>query len=278
MYTASDLSRIAREAERVYASHVEAVEKEMGQELDRLKKVRFTVDTEMPVPDHLQHPHYRVFPRLTAKPFWDLNDFPDPLRDAFSRFETESSRILDEFRNSKESQRYQPGSTAYHGRSENWRQMVILEDDLSFSDIAKSKFPHLCSIIRDLLDLNAVNRTYFALMRSGMHLPSHCGGANILLRMHLGIDVPEGDLGITVGGVTRRWANGKTLFFDDTFGHEAWNRSELDRVVLLVRLLHPELAASERLAFEKLQVTFGKTDACKAAMAALAWSTSQKRS
>ena len=269
---------MAREAERVYASHVEAVEKELGQDLDRLKEVRFTVDQEMSEPDHGQHPHYRVFPRLTAKPFWDLADFPDPLRDAFSRFETEFPQILDEFRSSKESQRYEPGSTAYHGRSENWRQMVILEEDLSFSGIAKSKFPHLCNIIQDLLGLNAINKIYFALMRAGMHLPVHCGGANILLRMHLGIDIPEGDLGITVGGVTRTWANGKTLFFDDTFDHEAWNRSDRDRVVLLVRLLHAELTACERLAFEKVQVTFGKTDACKAAKAALAWSTSQKRS
>ena len=86
-------------------------------------------------------------------------------------------------------------------------------------------------------------------MKPGVHLLPHCGGQNSYLRMHFAIDIPPGDCGLRVGGIESRWCNGKTLFFDDTFVHEAWNRTRQDRYILLMRVLHPELTPQERAGY-----------------------------
>ena len=63
-----------------------------------------------------------------------------------------------------------------------------------------------------------------------------------VLRHHLGLIIPEPALsrGIRVANETKHWEEGKSLVFDDTYHHEAWNGTNGDRVVLFmdfVRLL-----------------------------------------
>lgn len=68
-----------------------------------------------------------------------------------------------------------------------------------------------------------------------------------VLRLHLGLVVPPTytDLGcaIRVGDQVRSWKEGECLCFDDSINHEAWNRSQGTRVVLLVDFLKSGLAA-----------------------------------
>jgi aspartyl/asparaginyl beta-hydroxylase (cupin superfamily) len=66
----------------------------------------------------------------------------------------------------------------------------------------------------------------------------------VRVRCHFGVDVPE-DCGLTVGGETRTWTEGRCMVFDDSFEHEAWNRDVRDRVVLIVDLWHPDLTGEE---------------------------------
>ena len=75
----------------------------------------------------------------------------------------------------------------------------------------------------------------FSLFRPGTHLYPHSGEIPNVLRCHLPLVVPVGDQGLRIGGETRVWQPGKCLVFDDTFEHEAWNRGDGDRVVLLVK-------------------------------------------
>lgn len=74
----------------------------------------------------------------------------------------------------------------------------------------------------------------FSLFRPGTHLRPHRGERKGILRCHLPLVVPSGDCGIRFGNETRRWTAAKCLVFDDTFEHDAWNRGEKDRVVLIV--------------------------------------------
>jgi len=57
-------------------------------------------------------------------------------------------------------------------------------------------------------------------------------------RIHLGLIVPPGDCGLRVGGEARGWAVGQVTMFDDTFIHEAWNRTTKPRVVLITDILN----------------------------------------
>ncbi|HEX6810098.1 MAG TPA: aspartyl/asparaginyl beta-hydroxylase domain-containing protein [Planctomycetota bacterium] len=74
----------------------------------------------------------------------------------------------------------------------------------------------------------------FSLFRPGTVLYPHHGELPSVLRCHLPLIVPEGDLALRAGGEIRRWQAGRCVIFDDTFEHDAWNRGASDRVVLIV--------------------------------------------
>jgi aspartyl/asparaginyl beta-hydroxylase (cupin superfamily) len=83
----------------------------------------------------------------------------------------------------------------------------------------------------------------FSRLAGGTRILPHCGYegySGYYLRAHLGVVVPESaDCGLTVGGETRRWQEGKCLLFDDSSEHSAWNHGPGDRIVLLVDLRNP---------------------------------------
>jgi aspartyl/asparaginyl beta-hydroxylase (cupin superfamily) len=85
----------------------------------------------------------------------------------------------------------------------------------------------------------------FSLLRAGAHIPPHTGMVNTRLICHLPLIVP-GRCTFRVGNVEREWEEGKAWVFDDTIEHEAWNRSDATRVILLFEIWRPELTDAER--------------------------------
>lgn len=81
----------------------------------------------------------------------------------------------------------------------------------------------------------------FSIFEPGKHLPPHRGPYNGILRLHLGLIVPEprDQLAIRVRDRICHWEEGKVLIFDDAYEHEAWNHSEKTRVVLFVDFVKP---------------------------------------
>jgi ornithine lipid ester-linked acyl 2-hydroxylase len=81
----------------------------------------------------------------------------------------------------------------------------------------------------------------FSIFQPGKRLPPHRGPYNGVLRLHLGLLVPEhdGDLGIRIGSERRSWDEGSVLIFDDAYEHEAWNETGKPRVVLFVDFKKP---------------------------------------
>lgn len=82
---------------------------------------------------------------------------------------------------------------------------------------------------------------FFSILGPGKRLPPHYGPYRGVLRHHLALIVPEPReaCGIRVGGQTRHWAEGRSLVFDDTFEHEAWNDTDAERVVLFLDIKRP---------------------------------------
>lgn len=85
----------------------------------------------------------------------------------------------------------------------------------------------------------------FSLLRPGAHIPPHTGMVNTRLICHLPLIVPAG-CEFRVGNETRPWVPGRAWAFDDTIEHEAWNRSNETRVILLFEVWRPELTEKER--------------------------------
>ncbi len=81
----------------------------------------------------------------------------------------------------------------------------------------------------------------YSILEPGKHLPPHRGPYNGVLRLHLGLIVPEPreQLGIRVETQVYRWQDGEAVIFDDAYEHEAWNRTHATRVILFVDFIKP---------------------------------------
>jgi aspartate beta-hydroxylase len=90
---------------------------------------------------------------------------------------------------------------------------------------------------------------FFSRLKPGTHIPPHHGIANNRITVHLPLIVP-GDCSIRVGNAMHHWREGEIVAFDDSFEHEAWNRSPADRVVLIFEAHHPDLSREEREAIQ----------------------------
>jgi len=91
----------------------------------------------------------------------------------------------------------------------------------------------------------------FSVLTPGSHILPHHGVTNTRLVTHLPLIVPE-DCAIRVGGEDHVWQEGRCVTFDDTFEHEAWNRSDKLRAVMLLDSWHPDLSEAEREAITEL--------------------------
>ncbi|QGP80819.1 aspartyl/asparaginyl beta-hydroxylase domain-containing protein [Sphingobium sp. CAP-1] len=101
----------------------------------------------------------------------------------------------------------------------------------------------------------------WSLLKPGTHIQPHHGLLNTRLICHLPLWAPD-DCALRVGAETRAWRKGEMLIFDDSIEHEAWNRSDETRVVLLFEIWRPEIGAEEREALARLFQaidTFGPT-------------------
>lgn len=87
----------------------------------------------------------------------------------------------------------------------------------------------------------------FSRLAAGTRIESHCGPTNLRLTAHLGLVIPKNrtDCRIRVGDTWHTWSGGEVLLFDDSFEHEVRNDTEEERVVLLMRLWHPQLSCKE---------------------------------
>ncbi|MGH8184650.1 MAG: aspartyl/asparaginyl beta-hydroxylase domain-containing protein [Rhodanobacteraceae bacterium] len=91
----------------------------------------------------------------------------------------------------------------------------------------------------------------FSILTPGSHILKHHGVTNSRLVTHLPLIIPA-DCVISVGGVEHAWQEGRCVTFDDTFEHEAWNRSEKVRAVMILDSWHPDLTVAEREAIALL--------------------------
>jgi len=86
---------------------------------------------------------------------------------------------------------------------------------------------------------------FFSILDANTSIPAHVGVTNTRCTVHVPLVVPP-DCGFRVGSTTREWVPGQAWVFDDTIDHEAWNRSDTPRAILLFDIWNPLLTAAER--------------------------------
>jgi beta-hydroxylase len=100
-----------------------------------------------------------------------------------------------------------------------------------------NKFPKLFSLINNIKGVTSVS---YSLLKPGTHIVPHKGYDDYsqkILRFHMGMIVPKGDIAIRVEKDFMKWAEGKSFIFDDYMVHEAWNFTNENRIVLIIDFL-----------------------------------------
>jgi ornithine lipid ester-linked acyl 2-hydroxylase len=119
----------------------------------------------------------------------------------------------------------------------SWKIFLLLAYGVR-SELNIALCPETWRIVQQIPGLKTA---MFSVFEPGKRLPPHRGPYNGVLRLHLGLLVPEhdGNLAIRIGPEVRRWSEGRILIFDDAYEHEAWNETDKPRVVLFVDFEKP---------------------------------------
>jgi len=105
---------------------------------------------------------------------------------------------------------------------------------------------------RIVTQIPGLKMAMFSILAPKSHIPPHRGPYKGLLRYHLGLIIPSPSTscGIRVRDEIHSWQEGRSLIFDDSYDHEAWNHADSDRVVLFIDFVRPlpfPLSAMNRL-------------------------------
>lgn len=120
------------------------------------------------------------------------------------------------------------------GNSGVWEAGVLVSGRRTPTLLAR----HFPLTLGALGQIPGLRSALWSVLSPGAEIPQHRGPDPGVLRFHLGVDCPEGAaLGLEQRPVAYR--NGETILFDDTELHEAWNRSDRERVTLFCELLRP---------------------------------------
>ena len=131
--------------------------------------------------------------------------------------------------------------------SPDWSALFLWKHGVRQDDVC-ARFPETAALLDALPLSNIPGRSpsaFFSLLRPGAHIPPHTGVTNVRSIVHLPLVVPP-DCVFRVGGETRKWIEGQAFVFDDTIEHEAWNRSDALRAILIFDVWNPHLSGPEQ--------------------------------
>jgi aspartyl/asparaginyl beta-hydroxylase (cupin superfamily) len=105
-------------------------------------------------------------------------------------------------------------------------------------------------------------QAFFSILEAGKSIPTHCGPYRGYIRYHLGLVVPENDPPtIRIRDQFYTWKEGESVLFDDSWDHEVFNKSDGDRVVLIVDIRRPMpllLDSINRFVESVMRIVYGK--------------------
>jgi len=207
---------------------------------------------------YLQSPTTFFFPGLPHRQFFPLAEFDwaADLMAATDAIEAELRALLAEGAGLAPYVRADP-SRANRGHAllddPRWSAFHLIDNGVPVAG-AEERFPRTMKALARVPMPAIAARSpmaLFSVLEPDTHIPPHSGMLNTRLICHLPLIVPAG-CSLRVGNDVRPVERGKLMIFDDSIEHEAWNRSDATRVVLLFEIWRPELSAAERTALTRL--------------------------
>jgi aspartate beta-hydroxylase len=204
---------------------------------------------------YIPDPTFMYFPEIPAVEFFDRGDFPwlDEIEAGTEVIRAELTTVLvadraglepyiaypekglplDQWKELNQSRRW----SAYF----LWNQSVPQAGHLA-------RCPRTAALLAKAPQCDVAGRgptAFFSILEPGTHIPPHTGVTNTRLTVHLPLIVPP-NCSFRVGSESREWVPGKAWVFDDTIEHEAWNRSDAPRAVLIFDIWNPFLTRAEQ--------------------------------
>ncbi|MEQ1509702.1 MAG: aspartyl/asparaginyl beta-hydroxylase domain-containing protein [Sphingopyxis sp.] len=214
---------------------------------------------------YLQQPSMFYYPCLPQRAFYEREDFA-----WVKAFEAGSAQLLGEYQSlmegdepfapyvTRSSTRPAPSNPLLNDMA--WGSAYLWRDGAptALAACAPQTMAALAQTPQPTISKRSPMALYSRLM-PGAHIKPHHGMLNTRLICHLPLIVPEG-CALRVGHETREWRFGEMLIFDDSIEHEAWNRGNSDRTILLFEIWRPEIPMEDREALGILFAAIDKVD------------------
>ncbi|HEX5305889.1 MAG TPA: aspartyl/asparaginyl beta-hydroxylase domain-containing protein [Dyella sp.] len=220
----------------------------------------------MPAIDPRQRPLFLYFPDVPSQPYYPRQRFPwhEALEAATAAVREEllgvlaGEQPLESFLGVESPEQAQSMLRGSDGHEAAWDAYFFHRHGERYAEHCAA-----CPRTSALLDAAPLVRipghapeALFSVLRAGTHILPHRGVTNTRLVTHLPLIVPK-DCALRVGGQIHAWREGSCVTFDDTFEHEAWNRSDATRVVLILDSWNPDLSDAEQAAVTDLVQAIG---------------------
>jgi aspartate beta-hydroxylase len=215
--------------------------------------------------DSRQRPKFFYFPDLPNGPYHDpfKQTWARRLQDGFQKIRDDVLRVW------SEDQKFQnfldltgdarmTDHVGGNGDAPAWEAFFFYRHGKRYDENHK-RCPNTGAILESLDLCRIADQSpeiCFSILKPGSHILPHYGVTNTRLVMHLPLVVPQ-DCALNIIGTNgeHHWKEGELMMFDDTFQHEAWNRSTNTRIILLMDCWNPCLTEIERNAVSRLVET-----------------------
>ncbi|HEU4777434.1 MAG TPA: aspartyl/asparaginyl beta-hydroxylase domain-containing protein [Telluria sp.] len=211
-----------------------------------------------------QQPKFLFFPGLPEGPYHDpyLHPWASKFDDAYDAIRAEALAVLRREEGLENFLSFKPGQSRAgylggEGRNPSWDAFFFYRHGQRH-DANHAACPATSAVLNSIELCEVAGQApeiCFSVLQPGTHIMPHHGVTNTRLVMHLPLIVPPGCALNVHGGGEHVWKERELMMFDDTFKHEAWNKSDQTRVILLMDCWNPHLTAAERIATRHLVET-----------------------
>lgn len=218
-------------------------------ELSRvIKGIRmYSGEQPLELEDERQRPSFFYVPGLPAKPVFDRNDLS-----FIEYYESQYELILADLEAilaaNTQIENYRDDGKHGLTKGGDWDALFFYRHGNTYQD-THDKSPNTSSVLAQLPIVHIPEHSpeiCFSVLRPGAHILPHRGVTNTRSVLHMGLKIPA-DCALNIIGIDElHWQPGKVFAFDDTYEHEAWNRSDESRYVLLADIWNPFLTDAER--------------------------------
>jgi len=200
------------------------------------------------------YPTLFFFPGIRSEPFWRKEEFKcvrtleenyEIIKKEFQEAEHDEIKLENDYKLTGQEHSLHEGK---------WEWFSYISKGSKTKTFSKN-FPRTYEILESIDDLVRdipFAYSFFSKLSPVSSIAPHYGPCNTRLRIHLGIDIPDGCY-IKVADHKREWEEGKCIVFDDTYIHEVKNESKnKNRIILLLDVWHPDIKQEEREAIKNM--------------------------